>query len=111
MHTANFFSSRTKKSLPGFVLASELVANCEELHYEDTEALRAARAKTQWHLETFGAVQLMVPNECSIVSNNYMSRLNKYKEMINRLRHLLNGKRCRIKWDNMRYLTALVCTI
>ena len=90
----------------GFVLASELVANCEELHYEDTEALRAARAKTQWHHETFGAVQFMVPNKCSIVSKHYMSRLNKCKEMIRRLRHLLNGKRCRIKWDNMRYLAA-----
>ena len=60
----------------------------------------------QWHFETFGAIQLMVPNKSSIVSNNYMSRINKYKEMINRLQHLLNGRRCRIKWDNMQHLAA-----
>ena len=93
-----------------FVLESELTANCEELHYEDTDALRAGPAKTQWHHETFGAVQFMVPNKCSIVSKHYMSRLNKCKEMIRRLRHLLNGKRCRIKWDNMRYLAAFWST-
>ena len=105
-YSLNGVAGTMKINPAGFVLASELVANCEELHYEDSETSRVARINSQWHIETFGLVQVMVPNKCSIVSNSHMSRLNKCKEMIKRLRHLFRGKRCRFKWDNTRYLAA-----
>ena len=90
----------------GAVLGSDLVAHCEDLHYEDTDELRVERERTRWRLETVGAVQVMVPNRFSIVASNYLSKLKKFKEMDRRLRHLFRGLRCRFKWENMRYLAA-----
>ena len=90
----------------GVVLGSDLVAHCQDLHYEDTDELRTEREGTRWHLETVGALQVMVPNRSAIVCANYLSTLKKSKEMIRRLRHLFRGERCRFRWENMQYLAA-----
>ena len=72
----------------GFVLSSDLVNNCEKLLYEDTDELRKDRESTQWHLETVGAVQVMVPNRYSIVASNHLSRFKTSNKKVKRLRHL-----------------------
>jgi len=89
-----------------FVCVQDLINCREELLYQDSDEMEKERHGTRFHMETAGAVQVMVPNRFTLVPTHHLSRYKKNSEMIKRLRKLFNGQRCKIKWPSFRFVPA-----